>query len=107
MEQVRDLGLDERCAVLAGVGVIRSRSALDFIRDKLPGVDVPDDVYRRLSAAPEIAAESVRLAGEIVRQVSELPGVAGVHLLAAGHEQDIPAILAAAGVRADRGSDGP
>ena len=94
-----------RCAVLAGVGVIRSQAALDFIRDKLPGVDVPDDVYRRLSAASDIAAESVRLAGELVRQVAGIPGVAGVHLMAAGHEQEIPVILAGAGV--SRGIDGP
>src|SRR5262249_118740 len=37
MEQVRDLGLPERCYILAGVGAVRSLRALDFMRDKVPG----------------------------------------------------------------------
>jgi methylenetetrahydrofolate reductase (NADPH) len=108
MAQVRGLGLDERCYVLAGVGMVRSRRALDFIRDKVPGVHVPDDVYRRLRAVPadRMAAEGARLAAETVQQVSQLPGVAGVHLLTAGSEQAIPGILDGAGVRLGRGRDG-
>jgi len=99
MAQVRDLGLDRRCYILAGVGAIGSRRALDFIRDKIPGVDVPDDVYRRLSAVPadQTAAEGARLAAETIAQVAEIAGVAGVHLMVAGNEQAIPAILDGAG----------
>jgi methylenetetrahydrofolate reductase (NADPH) len=104
MAQVRDLGLDERCSILAGVGIVRSRRALDFIRDKLPGIHVPDDVYHRLRAVPadRIAAEGERLAAETVRQVSQIPGVAGVHLLTSGSEHAVPAILDGAGVRDGR-----
>ena len=103
MTQVRDLGLDERCSILAGVGIVKSRRALDFIRDKLPGIHVPDDVYRRLRAVPadRTAAEGERLAAETVRQLSQIPGVAGVHLLTSGSEHAVPAILDGAGVRLD------
>src|SRR6516162_159393 len=38
MAQVRDRGLHERCYILAGVGAVRSRQALDFIRERVPGV---------------------------------------------------------------------
>jgi methylenetetrahydrofolate reductase (NADPH) len=108
MAQIRDLGLPGRCYILAGVGIIKSARALDFFRDKLPGVHVPDDVYRRLRAVPadQTAAEGARLAAETVARVSEIPGVAGVHLLTAGSEQAIPGILDGAGIRADRGRDG-
>jgi methylenetetrahydrofolate reductase (NADPH) len=111
MTQVRDLGLHERCAILPGVGAVRSLRALDFIRDKLAGVDVPDDVYRRLRAVPadQVAAEGVRLAAETVAQLGQIPGVAGVHLMVPGNERVIPAILDGAGVRAGhrgRGHDG-
>jgi methylenetetrahydrofolate reductase (NADPH) len=106
MAQVRDLGLPERCAVLAGVGAVRSLRALDFMRDKVPGVYVPDQVYRRLRAVPadRTAAEGVRLAAEIVEQVREIAGVAGVHLLVAGNEQAVPGILDGAGLGV--GNDG-
>jgi methylenetetrahydrofolate reductase (NADPH) len=104
MAQVRDLGLHERCYILAGVGAVRSRRGLDFMRDKVPGVHVPDDVYRRLSAVPadQTAAEGARLAAEIIQQVNAIEGVAGVHLLVAGNEQAVPGILDEAGIRAVR-----
>ena len=106
MAQVRDLGLPGRCAILAGVGAVRSLRALDYMRDKVPGVYVPDEVYRRLRAVPadRTAAEGVRLAAEIVEQVREIPGVAGVHLLVAGNEQAVPGILDGAGLGV--GNDG-
>jgi methylenetetrahydrofolate reductase (NADPH) len=105
MEQVRDLGLHERCAVLAGVGAVRSMRALDYMRDKVPGVVVPDDTYRRIQAVPadQTAAEGVKLAAEIIQQVAAVPGVAGVHLLVAGNEQAVPEILQSAGIRVGPG----
>jgi methylenetetrahydrofolate reductase (NADPH) len=105
MAQVRDLGLHERCSILAGVGAVRSLRALDYMRDKVPGVHVPGDVYRRLRAVPadRVAAEGTRLAAEIVRQVGDIPGVAGVHLLVAGNEQAVPDILDGAGIGVGRG----
>jgi hypothetical protein len=79
---------------------VRSRRALDFMRDKVPGVMLPDDVYRRLRAVPadRTAAEGARLAAETVQQVADIPGVARVHLLVAGNEQAVPGILDGAGV---------
>jgi methylenetetrahydrofolate reductase (NADPH) len=108
MAQVRDLGLHERCHILAGIGAVRSRRALDFMREKVPGVHIPDDIYRRLRAVPpdRVAAEGGRLAAELVQQVREIDGVAGVHLLAAGNEQAIPGILDGAGIGAGRGENG-
>jgi methylenetetrahydrofolate reductase (NADPH) len=101
MAQVRDLGLHERCAVLAGVGAVRSVKALDYMRDHVPGVEVPDDVYQRLKAVPpdKQATAGIELAAEILQQVAEIPGVAGAHLLVAGNERAVPDILDAAGLR--------
>jgi len=108
MAQVRDLGLHGRCAILAGVGAVRSVRALEYMRDKVPGVEVPEDVFRRLRAVPprKHTAEGVKLAAEIVQQVGEIPGVAGVHLLVAGNEQAVPDILDNAGSRVVRETDG-
>jgi len=111
MAQVRDLGLHEQCGILAGVGAVRSVRALEYMRDKVPGVEVPDDVFRRLRAVPpgQQTAEGIKLAAEIIRQLGEIPGVGGVHLLVAGNEQAVPDILDEAGVRVSKepgGTDG-
>jgi methylenetetrahydrofolate reductase (NADPH) len=108
MAQVRDLGLTQRCGILAGVGAVRSVRALEYMREHVPGVEVPDGVFQRLQAVPEDkqAAEGVKLAAEIIQQVGEIPGVAGVHLLVAGNEQAVPDILDRAGLQITRGRDG-
>ncbi len=98
MEQVRELGLDRRCHIIAGVGPIRSLRALEHMSANLPGVTVPGDVADRLRAAPDIAEEGVRLCVELIGRLREIPGVHGVHIMAIGYEQGIPDILRRAGI---------
>jgi len=105
MAQVRDLGLTENCAILAGVGAARSVKALDYMQSHVPGVEVPDHVFQRLRSVPpgHQANEGIKLAAEIVQQVAEIAGVAGVHLLVAGNEQAVPEILQHAGTPVNDG----
>jgi methylenetetrahydrofolate reductase (NADPH) len=100
MAGVRDLGLHERCHILAGVGVIRSLRALNHMRANVPGVHIPGEIDRRLRALPadRVAGEGLRVAAEIVQQVREIPGTAGVHIIAFGREDAVPEILEQAGV---------
>jgi methylenetetrahydrofolate reductase (NADPH) len=103
LARVRDLGLDERCYILAGVGPVRSHRALAHLAT-LPGVVIPEAIADRLAAASadRIRAESEKLCSEIIAQLAELPGVAGVHVMAIGAEKAIPAILEQAGLAARR-----
>ena len=105
MHEVTDRGLDRRCAVLAGVGPIRSLRAYEFIRSKVPGVHVPDEVGRRLRGVPSdrVADEGVALCAETIKQLREIPGVRGVHVMAFGYERGIPELLDRAGVRGGQG----
>src|SRR5215467_9910602 len=107
MAQVRDLGLDQRCRILAGVGPVRSLRALGHLRG-LPGVHVPDDVDRRLRGLPadRVAEEGLAMCAEIIEQVRQIPGVSGVHVMAPGYEQAIPAVLGRAGLTQRPGPDG-
>ncbi len=100
MERVRELGLHERCAILAGVSPIKTLRGLEHIRRDVPGMYVPDHVVRRLRGVPEdrVAAEGIGLCAEIVEQVRAIPGVAGIHLMAFAWEEAIPEILERAGI---------
>ena len=80
MQQVRDLGLDKRCWILAGVGPVKSLRALEHMRREVPGMYVPDDggardcaAYRR-NGSPD---EGLALCAEIIQQVKEIPGRGG------------------------------
>ena len=100
MTEVRDLGLDQRCRILAGVGPVRSLRALDHLCTGVPGLFIPDEVDRRLRAVPagQVADEGTRICAEIIEQVRAIPGVSGVHVMAPGYEHGIPGILERAGV---------
>jgi methylenetetrahydrofolate reductase (NADPH) len=106
MSQVRDLGLHERCHILAGVGPIMSVRALSHLQRSVPGVQFPADVARRLQAVPadRAAEEGISLCAETIAELRQIPGVAGVHVMAAGNEQRIPLILQRAGLTPARGS---
>lgn len=97
--QLADLGFTQRCHILAGVGPVRSARALAHLA-RIPGVHIPAAVARRLEAAgPDgIRAEGERLCSEIIAALTEVPGVAGVHVMAIGAEHSIPPILAQAGL---------
>ncbi len=99
--RIRDLGLAGRCSILAGVGPVRSHRALAHLAT-IPGVSIPERIADRLGAAGpgQIAAEGEKVCSEIIAQLAELPGVAGVHVMAIGAEASIPAILQDAGVPA-------
>jgi methylenetetrahydrofolate reductase (NADPH) len=100
LARVRDLGLHERCHILAGVGPVRSQRALAHLAT-IPGVVIPEHVRDRLAgASPEqFRSEAEKLCSEIIAGLAEIPGVAGVHVMAIGGERSIPAILQQAGVR--------
>ena len=101
MTRVRDLGLDQRCHILAGVGPIRSHRALAHLAS-IPGVSIPDRVSDRLTGLPagtdRFREEGEKLCAEIIAGLTEVPGVAGVHVMAIGAESSIPGILQQAGL---------
>ena len=99
MERVRDQGLHERCAILAGVGPVRSQRALAHLAT-IPGVVIPDHVTERLSglSPDQLRAEGEKLCSEIIAGLADVPGVAGVHVMAIGAESAIPGIIAQAGL---------
>ena len=66
----------------------------------MPGVQVPEEQGRRLRGVPadRVAAEGVTACVETIRALREIPGVAGVHVMAFGYERGIPEILDRAGL---------
>ncbi len=102
MARVRDMGLDERCFILVGVGPLASARAARWIRANVPGVHIPEAVVERLEGARDQRREGQRLCIEIIQQVREIPGVAGIHLMAYRQEESVAEIIRDSGVLGDR-----
>ncbi|MBS1253459.1 MAG: Bifunctional homocysteine S-methyltransferase/5,10-methylenetetrahydrofolate reductase [Anaerolineales bacterium] len=95
MQQVRDMGLHKRVYILVGVGPLRSDRAAEFIRTKVPGVEIPDEIVERLRKTPteKKQEEGKRICIEIIQQVREIEGVAGVHVMAYRQEELVADII--------------
>jgi methylenetetrahydrofolate reductase (NADPH) len=98
MRRVGDLGLLERVFILPGVGPLPSARTADWMRRNVPGVHIPDHVVRRLAGAARPRQEGIDIAVELVQQIREIPGVAGVHLMAYKMEETVPEIVERSGV---------
>jgi methylenetetrahydrofolate reductase (NADPH) len=66
----------------------------------VPGIHIPEQVERRLRGVPSdrVAAEGISLCIETIQRLRDIPGVAGVHLMAFGYERGVPDIVRRAGV---------
>ncbi|MBW6519861.1 MAG: acetyl-CoA decarbonylase/synthase complex subunit delta [Desulfoarculaceae bacterium] len=93
MEMVRDLGLDEKVYILAGVTPPKSLGMARYMKSSVPGMDVPDEVIRRMQDARDKQEEGINICVDIIRQVKEIKGVAGVHVMAIEWESAVPEIL--------------
>jgi methylenetetrahydrofolate reductase (NADPH) len=100
MKQAVDMGLHEKCYILAGVTPMKSVGMAQYMAKSVPGMDVPDSVIQRLRGAGKgkVAEEGIRMAVEQIQEFKEMKGVAGVHLMAIEWEHMVPEIAERAGV---------
>lgn len=100
MKRVCEKGLHEKVKILAGVAPIKSLGAARYMKTKVPGMDVPDEIITRLSGVTkeQVSKEGIKLCVDIINQVREIEGVAGIHLMAIEWEETVPGICEAAGL---------
>ncbi len=100
MARVRDLGLDRQVYILAGVGPVKSAGQANFMATKVAGMEVPDEIVQRMSKTPKAAQpeEGIHICVEIIEQVRQIPGVAGVHIMAVHWAEAVPEIVTRAGL---------
>jgi methylenetetrahydrofolate reductase (NADPH) len=98
MARVRDLGLEGRVFILAGVGPLASARAARWMRSNVPGIHIPDAVIERIEKAAKPAEEGKRLCIELIQQIREIRGIAGVHVMAYRREHQVSEIIAESGV---------
>ncbi len=103
MRRVRELGLHEQVFILVGVGPLRSARAAEWLRNNVPGVVVPDALVQRLRGAQDQREEGIQICIEIIGQLRQIEGVAGVHLMAYRQEELVAEIVERAGLLPRRG----
>jgi methylenetetrahydrofolate reductase (NADPH) len=92
--RVRAAGLD--VPLLIGIAPLRSVRSANWMRKHLFGTIIPDAMVARLESAPDPAAEGRRLCVSLMQELAEIPGIAGVHIMAPNNDAAVPEVIKAA-----------
>jgi len=101
MEEVRAMGLHQEIKILAGITPLKGVGGAKYMKNFVPGMDVPDSIIDRMSSVEKGApaqAEGKKLAVEMIKELAEIEGVAGVHIMAVEWEEAVPEIVEMAGL---------
>jgi methylenetetrahydrofolate reductase (NADPH) len=100
MAGVRDRGLHERVYILAGITPMKSVGMARYMKKKVPGMDVPDEIVKRMGGVPKEnqAEEGIKICLETIERLKGVEGVRGFHLMAIEWEQKVPEIVERAGL---------
>jgi methylenetetrahydrofolate reductase (NADPH) len=100
IRQANDMGLTGKAHILAGVTPMKSVGMARYMKNNVPGMDVPEALIERLQGAGKgkAAEEGIKIACEQIEEFKQMKGVAGVHLMAIEWEHRVPEIAERAGM---------
>jgi len=100
MEGVRKMGLHKKTYIMAGVTPIKSVGAARFMKNKVPGMDVPQEIVDRMGSVPkeQQPEEGVKICVEAIERIKKIEGVAGIHIMAIEWEEKVEEICERAGL---------
>lgn len=100
MEGVRERGLHEKVHILAGITPMKSAGMARYMKNRVPGMDVPDEVVKRMESVPKEKQpeEGIRIAVESIQRLKAVKGVSGFHIMAIEWEEKVPEIVERAGM---------
>lgn len=102
LARLAEAGVVPGLAMLIGVNPLRSAKSANWMRNYLFGTIIPDAMVTRIEKAVDPAAEGRRICVEFIEEISEIPGIGGVHVMAPGNDAAVPEVLAAARARVKR-----
>ncbi len=100
MKIVCDRGLHEKVNILAGMTPLKSAGMARYMKKRVPGMDVPDDVVKRMADTPKEkqAQEGIDICVEAIQRLKEVKGVNGFHVMAIEWEEKVPEIVERSGL---------
>jgi 5,10-methylenetetrahydrofolate reductase len=109
MVKLGDMNVLDGLYVMAGLSPLKGPGMAKYMAANVPGIDMPTEVIERMTAAGKgiddkaerskaWKAEGIKLCIEQIQEVREIPGVAGVHVMAIEWEEAVRPIVEGAGL---------
>lgn len=83
-------------SIIVGIAPVRSAKSALWMKEKLFGTIIPDALVARMEQASDPLAEGRAICVETISALADIPGVAGVHIMAPNNDAAVPAVIAEA-----------
>lgn len=93
LARLAEHGIGENLSILIGIAPLRSAKSAMWMKEKLFGTIIPDAVVARMEAASDPLAEGRAICVETIRELADIPGVAGVHIMAPNNDAAVPEVI--------------
>ena len=100
MKQARDRGLHDQTFIMAGVTPMKSAGMAKYMKNRVPGMDVPEEIIKRMSGVSkkDQPKEGINICVETIQRLKEVEGVRGFHIMAIEWEEMVPDIVERSGL---------
>jgi methylenetetrahydrofolate reductase (NADPH) len=100
MQQLVDRGLHEKVYIMAGLTPMKSLGMAKYMKNRVPGMDVPDDIIKRMAGVPKEkqAEEGIKMCIEQILELKEVPGIRGFHIMAIEWEEKVGELVEGGGL---------
>ena len=96
MTRLAEHRVTDELYVLIGIVPLRSAKSARWIKEKLFGAVIPDALIARMEQAKDPLTEGRRICIDMVRELADVPSVAGVHIMAPGNDVAVPDVIKSA-----------
>ena len=98
MKHLVNEGLVQRTSFIGAVAVLESADDARWLKNNRPNVMIPDALIERLESAADPREEGLEIATETLRELTEIPGIAGASIMAARDLTAIAEVVGRAGL---------
>ena len=96
LARLDEVGVTGKLSFLIGIVPLRSAKSARWIKEKLFGAIIPDALVERMERATDPVEEGRKICVDVVRELADVPHVAGVHIMAPGNDAAVPEVIKSA-----------
>ena len=93
MKRLNQLGIFSKVYFIVGLGIIKSAKSARWMNANLFGINIPDDIIKRIDKSENEKAEGKKICIELIQKYKSIEGVSGIHLMGYKQEEDIASVI--------------
>jgi methylenetetrahydrofolate reductase (NADPH) len=99
MKRLVEAELTRDYSVMVSLAPLPSAVTATWLKNRMKEARIPAELIQRLEDAKDPEREGIEICAEMMREISEIPGISGINLMTMGNAEAISATIEASGLR--------